>query len=345
MVNPEKITQTIKKHSDPEPFSGVVYLSREKNILYQQGFGYAIRSEKIPNKVNTRFQTASGCKIFTSVAICKLIERGKLAFDSLLSDCVDIEFPKFSPEITIRHLLTHSSGITSYFEEDINPDYEALWQDLPQYRVRAPKDFLPLFQHKPMKFSPGERFEYNDGGYILLGIVIENVSGKKFIEYIQEEIFLPAGMKDSGYFATDQLPERTAYAYIKNGDGSWRTNFFAVPIVGAPDGGAYVTAPDMVRFWNALSRNEFFSSEMTKELLAAQIPTSWKTPYTHYGYGVWQERQNDGMKKYFVEGYDPGVAFRSVVYPEEKVVLTVIGNTADALWSLYDQLEEKFELK
>jgi CubicO group peptidase (beta-lactamase class C family) len=167
--------------------------------------------------------------------------------------------------------------------------------------------------------------------------------GKKFTEYIQEEIFEHAGMNDSGYFATDQLPERTAYANINNDDGSWRTNFFTVPIVGAPDGGAYVTAPDMVRFWNALSQHEFFGIEMTEKLLCAQISTSLKAPYTNYGYGVWLERQNNRTKKYFVEGYDPGVALRSAVYPKD-TILTVIGNTADALWPVYDILEESLEL-
>jgi CubicO group peptidase (beta-lactamase class C family) len=268
-----------------------------------------------------------------------------LAFDTLLGDCVDIQFPHYSPEITVRHLLTHSAGITSYFEEDIQPDYESLWQDFPQYRVRSPKDFLPFFQRKPMKFSPGEQFEYNDGGYILLGLVIENISGRAFPQYIQEEIFKPAGMVDSGYFATDQLPERTAYAYIQNEDGSWRTNFFAVPIMGAPDGGAYVTAPDLDRFWKGLSQNQFFGPAMTKKLLSPQMPTSWEAPYTDYGYGVWLERENGRIRKYFVEGYDPGVALRSSVYPKENYLLTVIGNTGDALWSLYNQLEELLDLK
>ena len=345
MLNSKNITELIKKHHEPEPFSGIVSLTQGDEVVYQQGFGYAIRSEKIPNQVNTRFQTASGCKIFTGVAICQLIERGKLALDTRLTDCVDIEFPNFSPAITIRHLLTHSSGITSYFEEDLNPDYESLWRDLPQYRVRNPKDFLPLFQHKAMKFQPGARFEYNDGGFILLGLVIEDVSGRKFADYIQEEIFAPAGMHDSGYFAADQLPARTAYAYIKNEDGSWRTNFFAVPIVGGPDGGAYVTAPDMVRFWKTLKQNKFLSVQMAETLLSPHMTTSEETPHIAYGYGVWLERQKRKTKKYFVEGYDPGVALRSAVYPETKMSLTMIGNTSDSLWALFNQLEKEFGLQ
>jgi CubicO group peptidase (beta-lactamase class C family) len=269
-----------------------------------------------------------------------LVKRGQLGFDALLKECVDVRFPNYAPDITIHHLLTHSSGITSYFEEDVNPDYEALWKDLPMYHIRGPRDFLPLFQHKKMKFSPGERFDYNDGGYILLGIVIESLTGMSFSAYVRENVFDPAGMKDSGYFPTDQLPEQTAYAYIKNPDGTWRTNFFAVPIIGAPDGGAYTTAPDMTRFWKALIENRLLNVETTEVALKAQIATSWKSPYTHYGYGIWVDQPEETVRKYFVEGSDPGVALRSAIYPDEGMTLTVIGNTEHALWPLYQEMEK-----
>jgi len=340
----EVITKLIENQTTPEPFSGIVYLTNDDGVLYELGFGYAIRTEAIPNKSDTRYQMASGCKIFTSAAICQLVEQEKLEFDTLLKDCVDVVFPNYAKEITIHHLLTHSSGITSYFEEDINPDYEALWQDFPLYKVREPRDFLPLFQNKSMKFMPGERFDYNDGGYILLGLVIECVTGKSFARYIGEKVIEPAGMKDTGYFATDQLPERTAYAYIRNADDTWRTNFFAVPIIGAPDGGAYTTAPDMMNFWKALAEKRLLNEKTTEMLLKDQIATSLEAPFTHYGYGVWIEKKDDEVKKYFVEGYDPGVALRSAVYPKEGKILTIIGNTSEALWPLYRELEELLEL-
>jgi CubicO group peptidase (beta-lactamase class C family) len=151
-------------------------------------------------------------------------------------------------------------------------------------------------------------------------------------------------MKDSGYFATDQLPERTAYAYIKNVGGTWRTNFFAVPVVGAPDGGAYTTAPDMARFWTSLFGKRLLKAATTEMLLEAQIATSWKSPHTHYGYGLWIDRPKDATRKYFVEGSDPGVALRSTVYAGEDVILTVIGNTGHALWPLYNRLEKVLAL-
>jgi CubicO group peptidase (beta-lactamase class C family) len=339
-VVPHHIDDCIRAQTDPEPFSGVVHIARGDDVMFERAYGLAIRSESIPNRIDTRFQTASGSKIFTGVAICQLVDKGQLGFDSLLRDCVDVEFPNYAPEITIHHLLTHTSGITSYFEEDVDPDYEALWKDLPVYSVQRPGDFVPLFQHKGMKFSPGTRFDYNDGGYILLGLVLESVTGASFQDYVKRNVFEPAGMADSGYFATDQLPGRTAYAYIRKPDGGWRTNFFAVPVVGAPDGGAYTTAPDMTRFWRCLTDGRLLTAETTSLQLQVHASTSCEPPHGHYGYGAWIHLDGGTVRKFFVEGSDPGVAMRSAVYPERDLILTMMGNTADALWPLYRQVEE-----
>jgi CubicO group peptidase (beta-lactamase class C family) len=123
-----QIEDLIKNQTEPEPFSGVVLLHalEDDAVLFEQGYGFAIRSESIPNRVDTRFQTASGSKIFTSVAVCRLIQEGLLRLDTRLADCVDVTFPQYDPNITVRHLLTHRSGITSYFEEDVDDDYAAL---------------------------------------------------------------------------------------------------------------------------------------------------------------------------------------------------------------------------
>ncbi len=338
-LDPKALAACIESRTDPEPFSGVVCLTHGNEVLFEDAYGPAVRSESVPNRIDTRFQTASGCKIFTAVAVCRLVELGMVSLDTRLTECVDEAFPHFSPEITVRHLLTHSSGITSYFEEDMDPDYEALWRDVPVYRMRGPKDFLPLFRDRPMKFPPGDRFEYNDGGYILLGLVAECVAGKPFPDVVRETVFEPAGMDDSGYFPADRLPERTARAYIKDDDGSWRTNVFAVPVIGGPDGGAYTTAPDLARFWRALTGSELLAVGTTEALLEPHIATALNSPYTHYGYGVWIDLPDQAIRKVFVEGSDPGVAMRSAVYPGPSIVLTMLGNTGGAVWPLFLEVE------
>lgn len=330
----------INQHNDLELFSGTIHISKGEEILFSEGFGYAQRAEEIPNRPNTRFQMASGCKIFTAIAALKLIEQGKLSLDTKLFDLLGAdELPGFSREVTVKHLLTHSSGITSYFEEDVHPEYEDLWQNTPMYTVRRPADFLQKFTNPTQKFTPGEKFEYNDGGFVLLGLMCEIASGRIFTEFVQESVFDPAGMTESGYFATDQLPKGTAYAYIDNADGSWRTNLFTVPVIGGPDGGAYTTGPDMMRFWDAVFSHKLLSPQMTMEMLKPQIETGWDA-YTHYGYGVWLNRKNGKTVVTLVQGADPGVEMYSEYLHEKGITLTILGNTSLSLQQLMGKIEE-----
>jgi len=282
-MNPiSSIEEIVKNHNVILPFSGAIFV-RDKEEIFEQGYGFANRSERIPNNSNTRFGIASGCKIFTSVAICQLVQDGVLSFDSYLKDCVDYYFPHFAPEITIHHLLTHSAGIPDYFDEEIIGDFEELWKNNSMYSMESPKDFLPLFQNGPMKFSPGERFAYNNAGFILLGLVVEQITGMEFSEYVDKNIFQRSGMLDSGYFRLDQLPERTAIGYIDL-DQTWRTNIYSLPIKGGPDGGAFTTIHDLGRFWDALFSYQLLSQEYTEILLTPHIQEDGQT---YYGYGVW----------------------------------------------------------
>src|SRR5690606_39835687 len=188
---------------DEVDFSGTVLVKRNNDVLQQQSSGYANRADWILNNVETRFGIASGCKIFTAVAICQLVEKGQLSFESKLSEILDIPFTRFDDEITIHHLLTHTAGIPDYFDEEVMEDFADLWVNQPMYLMRNGRDFLPLFQHEPMKLAVGERFHYNNAGYILLGLIVEQVSGRHFDEYVTEKIFNRAGMEHSGYFELD----------------------------------------------------------------------------------------------------------------------------------------------
>ncbi len=339
MPHTEELKQNLEKCPIPADFSGTILVTQFGEPLFSKTQGWAIRSEKIPNGIETRYQTASGCKGFTALAILQLCQAGHLSLSDRLADIIEFDFPNFSNEITLRHLLTHSAGITSYFEEDIDPDYEALWSDLPMYKIRQPADFIPLFQNKNQKFPPGDHFEYNDGGFILLGLVVEAISGCSFIEYIQENIFKPAGMKRSGYFYADHLPEGCAQAYIEEENGTWRTNTFAVPIVGGPDGGAYVTAPDMARFWAALYSGELLDQNFVKEMLSPQI----KAEETWYGLGVWIEKDKEGIVPY-LEGWDPGVSIISALLPQQNITLSILSNTNKFVWESYSLIREKLRL-
>ncbi|MCM3721210.1 serine hydrolase domain-containing protein [Solibacillus isronensis] len=319
-------------------FSGNVLVKRNNDLLQQHSDGFANRTHSILNNEQTRFGIASGCKIFTAVAICQLAEKGQLSFDSKLSDILEIPFPRFDEEITIHHLLTHTAGIPDYFDEEVMEDFADLWVSQPMYLMRNGLDFLPLFQLEPMKFKVGERFHYNNAGYILLGLVVEQVSGKGFDVYVTENIFKRAEMEQSGYFELDALPRNTALGYIDEEDGSWKSNIYSVPVKGGADGGAFITVEDMHRFWQALMKFELLGEAITQQLLTPYINTD--DDYDRfYGYGVWIDKKEDCISKYHVMGYDPGVSFHSAYYPESGLVSVVCSNKSEGAFDVFKEIE------
>lgn len=331
------INGIIKSHNEKStPFSGAVFVKNQDGETFGSGYGYANRTEKINNMTNTRFGMASGCKIFTAVAIMQLIEKRHLDLDTLLSDCLNFCFPNFDPSITVRHLLTHSSGIPDYFDEELMSDYADLWHSLPMYTMTSTQSFLPMFQHNQMKFSPGARFSYSNSGFIILGLIVEQISGLTFQEYVQENIFNICGMDDTGYFRLDQLPERTAVGYMDNGI-TWRSNIYSVPIVGGPDGGAFTTVYDLEKFWNALMCNLLLSKSMTDMMLS---PHTRENDYLHYGFGVWISIINNEIFKYYVMGSDPGVEMHSSVYAKLNKQVHILSNNGSGAGAITSRIDE-----
>lgn len=317
-------------------FSGSIYVSKKGKMIVSEAFGYAHRPEKIPNQPHTRFSIASGSKIFTSIAICRLVEEGKITFDTKITDCLDIDFPYFDDEITIHHLLTHTSGIPDYFDEDEMDDYEELWETRPMYGIRSVRDFLPMFQYEKMQAEIGSDFKYNNTGYIILGLIIEQISGMTYTDYIEENIFQKAGMTNSGYFSMDERPENVAIGYVEKPDGTWKSNIYSLPVKGGPDGGAYVTATDMGILWEAIMHGELLSEEMSRLLLKPQENV---IDDIFYGYGGYMESNEQGVVKYIQMGYDPGVNYRSVHYPNQELSIIVCSNNDDGAYKMLKELE------
>lgn len=337
-MNIEDKLNYLKKVQEEHQFSGAYYVQRGNETL-EGSNGFANRAEKIDNQVNTRFAIASGCKIFTAVAICMLVEDGKISFDSKLKDCLDIEFPYFDKDITIHHLLTHTSGVYDYFNEEIMDDFDSLWQSRPMYHIRSPKDFLPMFQYKKMQTSINSVFQYNNTGYILLGLIIEQATQMDFTEFIENRIFHKAGMNDSGYFEMDQLPHRTALGYIESSKGTMKTNIYALPAKGGPDGGAYVTVKDRAKFWLCLMNHQLLSKKMTQTLLKPRVAVV-ANENIYYGYGGYMELNADqAVVKYIQMGYDPGVNFREVYYPDSETVIVVCSNQEEGAYELLKEIE------
>ena len=325
-------------------FSGVVYVRQNGQVVYARAAGYADRANRRANTLDTCFGIASGTKFFTALAIGKLIEARKLEFSTKVAECVSWNFPRYSKEITIRHLLTHTSGIPDYFDEEKIEDFDNFTVAIPWSELRGPKDYLPVFPDEEMKFTPGARFSYSNGGYILLGVVVEEIAGMPYREFVTQEILAPAGMTHSGYFALNKLPEDTAFGYIEEGDGEWRTNIYNLPIIGASDGGAFTTAHDLARLWDAFWGYKILSPEMVELYTQPYSKAESEGPHEHYGHGIWIHESETRGRETYITGCDAGVSMKSGVIHATDTLVTVLSNTTEGAWpvleDIYNALKE-----
>ena len=343
MVKHMQLAGRLDASIDTHAFSGVVSIRQQGETLYERAAGYADRSNHLANTLDTRFGIASGTKFLTALAIGQLIATHKLSFSTRLRDCLTLDFPKYSSEITIRHLLTHTSGIPDYLDEEKDTDFEHIFVSRPWYELKGPKDYLAVFPDEAMKFPPGTRFSYSNSGYILLGVVIEEATGLRYQDYIEQAIFNAIGMNRSGYFAFNQLPEQTAIGYIEDAS-SWRTNIYNLPIIGASDGGAYTTAEDLATLWTAFWQNEILPKELVEIYATPYVSAEEKEgAFTHYSHGLWIEQEPRGEPEIYLMGCDAGVSCWSSVRRKIDRQVTVLSNTTEGAWPLLRDIDNALE--
>ena len=279
--------------------------SRAGEVLFERASGYRDLANGVANTLDTRFQTASAGKAFVGAGIMKLVEEKKLSLSATLDALADFDLGKIDPAITVAQLLSHTSGAPDYFDEDVMEDYADLWWDFPCYRVRHSRDLLFLMTDKPMMFSPGASFHYNNGGFVLLGLVIEAVTGTAFDRYLKQAVFDPCDMARTGYYEMDRLPEGCANSYIWDAArGEYYANIFSVDSKGTGAGGAFTTAGDVRRFWEGLFGGKIVRMETLNEMLAPRADAG----KANYGCGIWLKK--DGTP--FFQGSDPGRLLRLI---------------------------------
>ena len=290
----------------------------------------ANRSDDVPIRPGTRFGLASVTKMFTAVTVATLVDRGVMAFEDRVVDLVpETRRPAtLDPTVTVHHLLTHTSGIADYFDEEEEmdwSDYSDLWLDRPSYAMREPADFLPLFGALPPKRPPGPPFAYSNAGFILLGLVVEDVAGVPFVDAATDSVFTPAGMVDSGFPGLDEVHPAMAAGYLpprRQGE-PWRTNVYSVPVIGGPDGGAFSTTRDLSRFLTAFAAGALVGPEIRDRMLVPHVVVG---DGDTYGYGFWLRGAGNG-RCFGHGGGDPGVEALVYRFPELATNVVVLGNT------------------
>ncbi|MBB5958116.1 CubicO group peptidase (beta-lactamase class C family) [Saccharothrix tamanrassetensis] len=323
----------LSARSASDQFSGVVLVRSGDETPFAGAYGWASRRWPVPNTLATRFDTASITKLFTAVAALRLVDEGRLDLDAPITGLVDLSGTTISSEVTVRHLLTHTSGIGDDADEEAGESYEALWVDKPVYSVVETRDHLPNFVHKPPNFPPGKGCRYCNVGYVLVGLAIEEITGTAYRDHVRETVFARAGMSGSDFHDRREAVPDVAEGWdpVEDADGritGWRQNIFSYPPIGSPDGGAHATAEDLVRFLRALRGGELLSPERTGLFLTPQVPHHRDDDGdVWYGFGLEFTLNPDGsVRNYYKDGGNAGVSGIARYYPAEDLDVVVLSN-------------------
>ncbi len=257
---------------------------------------------------DTRFGIASGSKVFTAIIVLRLARRGLLALDAPVREWLGDDLPLIAPEVTLEHLLTHTSGIGDYFDEDLFGDNDYILSE-PVHRLTTSEAFLPLLEGFPMREAPGETFRYNNGGLVVAAIVAERASGRTYAELVEEEVTGPAGLSMTAILRIDSLPGDVALGYID--DDGLQTNLLHLPVVATGDGGAFTNAHDVLSFWRALTGGLLVTAD---DYATMTRPRNFAAQEgMRYGLGMWLHATGPAL---IMEGCDAGQSFRSTHDPE-----------------------------
>lgn len=301
-------------------FSGVISIFQGDAPVFNRAFGYRDVKNRLPNTTGTIFGIASGSKVFTALGIGVLLDQGRLSLGTTVGE-IDRAYTGFVDErATILHLLTHTSGIYDYYDEETEQDYDHFSVEIPWCELETPSDYEPLFVKGQAKFRPGERYSYSNGGYVFLGMLIERLTGMLYRDFIREHVLQPAGMHKSGFYAFNDLPENTANGYLAD---RRTTNIYQLPLRGGGDGGMYTTTDDLRAFWEGLFSNSILSPELTETYLDTHHAFN---DTAGYGCGVYK-RLDDSM--FSIVGGDAGVGFDSRYLVQEKLAINILSNVTN----------------
>jgi len=322
-----------------QEFSGVVLIKEGPSTVFESASGLATKRWGIPNTLDTRFDTASITKLFTSVAVLQQVGKGNLDLETSIHHYVDLEGTTIGTDVTLLHLLTHTSGIADDADEEAGESYEALFVDTPNYSLIETRDYLPQFAYKQPLSKPGLDCRYCNAGYILAGLALERVTGMPYRQYVVEQVFRAAGMDDSGFFDRRDAAPNVAEGWDLDDDGAWFSNIYSYPPIGSPADGAQVTASDLLRFIRAVRGGELLDAEYTEEFFIPQVEHDEETLY---GLGLEFDINDDGsVRSYYKDGINVGASGIVRHYLEEGVDLTVLSNSEDGAWEVIRELDER----
>jgi CubicO group peptidase (beta-lactamase class C family) len=312
--------------------SGVIRVDLDGRVAVQRAYGLAHRGLGVTNTVDTQFAIASGTKGLTALTVMSLVEGGALALSTTARSVLGGDLPLIDARVTVEQLLAHRSGIGDYLDEDEVADSNEYVLTVPVHELATTEQFLAVLDGHPMKYEPGARFNYCNGGYVVLALLAERASGVPFHELVQQRVCAPADMADTSFLRSDELPGRAAAHYLD--DGGLRTNVLHLPVRGNGDGGVYTTAADVHTLWDAVFAGRIVSPDTVAEMLRPRSDVPGEP--MHYGLGFWLY---DSTGPVSLHGFDAGVGFVSTHDRSGGFTYTVLSNQSRGAWPVSQRLD------
>jgi CubicO group peptidase (beta-lactamase class C family) len=319
-LSDDEIASLLREYLDrlvaADAFSGAVLVTRGDRPVFEGAWGEASKSYGVPNALDTKFNLGSMNKMFTAVAVAQLVERGVLAWDDPIGRWLGSDWvrPEVAEKVTIRHLLTHTSGLGSFFNDEFMRSSRGLYRELDSWK--------PIVSGDSLAFEPGTDWAYSNTGFLLLGVIVEKASGESYYDYVREHVYAPAGMTGTDAYEVDAVVPNLAQGYerMEDADGvRYRSNVFEHTVRGGPAGGGYSTAPDLVAFAEALMDGRLLRPE-TVDLVTTAKPDA-KSPDYGYGFQQWSEGRLFGHTGGF-----PGISSALMIDRESGDVIVVLSN-------------------
>ena len=292
------LRERVEQEASADRFSGAVLIARGDKVLFDSAYGLADRDRHVANTIDTRFRLGSMNKMFTATSVLQLVQAGKVKLDAPLATYLpDYPNKELASRVTIQQLLTHTGGTGDIF----GPEYETH-----RLELRTLADYLNLYGSRPLEFDPGSKWEYSNYGFILLGRVIERVSGMSYYGYVTKYVFAPAGMSLSGSEPEDSIVKNRAIGYTREGGGQgtgWQSNANTLPWRGTSAGGGYSTVGDLLRFSEALRAHKLLDARHTEMLTTGKVGTPGGGMYA-FGFG---DNTTNGLRCFGHNGGAPGM--------------------------------------
>src|SRR5215831_3244188 len=305
----------IERRAAADRFSGTVMVTRKGKAIFSGAYGLADRDKKIKNELGTQFRIGSMNKMFTAVATMQLVQNGKLKLDGTVGEYLpDYPNKDLASKVTIHHLLTHTGGTGDFF----GPEF-----DQHRLELKTPQDYVKLYGQRGLEFAPGSKWSYSNYGFLLLGMIVQKVSGEDYYRYMRENVYKPAGMAATDSLPEDQTVAKRSVGYRKDrASDSWKPNTDTLPYRGTSAGGGYSTVEDLQRFAEALNEHKLLDAKHTEMLTTGKAETGDGDKYA-YGF---MDRTSGGVRSYGHGGGAPGMSGELAVYPQSGYVVAVLAN-------------------